>query len=81
MLVLDVTGVMFSQKVSKRAGINLPFYRVAPCACVAGTCGTGTSPLPRLVKMVAMGAHHLNSLGYQACDWFKEPKLHMWPPW
>ena len=36
--------------------VNLPFYRVAPHTCMVGTSGTGTSLLPRLMKMVAVGA-------------------------
>ena len=45
-----------SAKKWAKGQVNLPFYRVAPCTCVAGTNDTGTSPLPRLVKMVALGA-------------------------
>ena len=35
--------------------MNSPFYRVAPHACMAGTHDIGTSPLPGLMQMVAMG--------------------------
>ena len=36
--------------------MNPPFYRVVPHACAAGTGVTGTSPLPRPIQMVALGA-------------------------
>ena len=54
-LDLDVTYATFSQKVSKGL-VNLPFYRVMPCTCETGASGTGTSPLPRPMQMVTMGA-------------------------
>ena len=32
------------------------FYRVVPHACMVGASGTGTSPLPRPMQMVALEA-------------------------
>ena len=45
-----------SAKKWAKGRVDLPFYRVAPRACVAGTRDTGTSLLPGLMQMVAMGA-------------------------